>query len=175
MTRILSLGNTYPAQHLNKSVVGHMAVASGIIGAMANKDPWNIAIGQRLRAAVVETEIFTAERLTELLGLPPDSASTVRNWLNGTSRPKVSEAKRLKKLLGVTLDWIYEGDDTGQLQSKNIRLQAALAGEAIPLLGSALGATAGASQAQPGKAARRRPRVQKAAPGGRSRVKAAAT
>jgi len=127
---------------------------------MSDKDPWNVEIGARLRAAMTEGEIETAEALAAMIG---ETGSRVRNWANGTSRPMVPEARRLKATLGVTLDWLYEGDPAGLPGPKAIRLALALQGERALLRGLPEPATSPAL-----------PRPEKRARAPRARAKAGA-
>lgn len=39
--------------------------------------------------------------------------NTYSQWENAKGRPRLDEAKLLRKHLGYTLDWIYEGDPAG--------------------------------------------------------------
>lgn len=123
MTNSLSPGKPPFSSGPDKRVGGRFPAPACIIVGMAAKDPWNVEIAARLRAAMAEAEVDTVERLADMLNEP---ASRIRNWANGTSRPMAADARRLKVALGVTMDWLYEGDSAGLPQGKYIRLMGAL-------------------------------------------------
>lgn len=67
-------------------------------------------------------QIASRLKLTrEALGLSPTEickmtgikTNTYANWEGAFSRPGLGEAKVLRRVLGYTLDWIYEGDRGG--------------------------------------------------------------
>jgi len=52
--------------------------------------------------------------MAELCRLTGIGTTTYANWESGrTGRPGLGEAKVLRKVLGYSLDWIYEGDRSG--------------------------------------------------------------
>jgi transcriptional regulator with XRE-family HTH domain len=129
MTNNLSARKPLFDMRRNKSVGERPRGPDNYAVGMADKDPWNLEIAARLRAAMAECEIDTTERLAEILHEP---SSRVRNWVNGTSRPMAADARRLKGILGVTMDWLYDGDAAGLPGGKYTRLSMALAGAPIP-------------------------------------------
>ena len=59
---------------------------------------------------------YSQEELAELIGI---SRSTLQEYLEGKSTPKLSVARRLAQALGVSLDYLFLGDeyisdDTGE-------------------------------------------------------------
>lgn len=53
---------------------------------------------------------ITAAELCRMTGIKPNTYS---QWENAKGRPRLDEAKLLRRTLGYTLDWIYEGDRSG--------------------------------------------------------------
>lgn len=53
---------------------------------------------------------LSAADLCRMTGIKPNTYSM---WEGGSGRPSLGEAKVLRKVLGYTLDWIYEGDRSG--------------------------------------------------------------
>lgn len=66
-------------------------------------------IGARL-VAMREALGLTPTELCRMTGI---RTSTYANWETAVSRPGLGEAKVLRKILGYSLDWIYEGDRSG--------------------------------------------------------------
>ena len=87
--------------------------------------PAHKEIAARLRIAMAEAGIGSAAELARLLG---QEESRVRNWVNGTARPKVDEARRLKPLLRINLDWLYDNDGSGLPYAIHLRFAARAAG-----------------------------------------------
>lgn len=67
------------------------------------------AIAARLRQGR-EALGLTPAALCRLCKIRPNTYS---QWENAKGRPRLDEAKLLRKHLGYTLDWIYEGDSAG--------------------------------------------------------------
>lgn len=68
-----------------------------------------IQIAERLKLARAALNLKAAE-VCRMTGIKPNAYS---NWENGHSRPKLDEARVLRRTFGYTLDWIYEGDRSG--------------------------------------------------------------
>lgn len=67
------------------------------------------AIAERLRVTREALGLSPAE-LCRLTGIKPNTYS---QWEKGRGRPRLDEARLLRRNLGYTLDWIYEGDRAG--------------------------------------------------------------
>jgi len=93
------------------------------------KNPFDAAFAERLRAAMRASGVTTATELAKLLG---QAGSRVRNWCNGTSTPPSEDGVRLAEMLGVTMDYLYRGQDAGLSDGKRIRLFAAMRGSTPP-------------------------------------------
>jgi transcriptional regulator with XRE-family HTH domain len=66
-------------------------------------------IAKRLRLTREALGLSPAE-LCRMTGIKPNTYS---NWEGGTARVGLGEAKVLRRVLGYSLDWIYEGDRSG--------------------------------------------------------------
>lgn len=104
------------------------------LSGMAEKDPYKVAVGDRIKAAMTESGIPSSAALAKLMGC---DEPRVRNWVNGTSVPPVPEGAQLRRLFGVTLDWLYLGDWSGLIEGKRIRLTAILNGGSPPVWAAA--------------------------------------
>lgn len=88
-------------------------------------------VGRRLRALMKDLELETALDLAKAVG---GERSKVSNWLNGYNLPPVPEmAKLLQRRPGLTLDWIYLGVADALPLKLAIKLQALMAGMAVPV------------------------------------------
>lgn len=118
---------------LRKPNLGRQNVsrASAILSAHHRfmKNPYYLEVSRRLSAALTETGIRSAADLAKHMQV---GESRARNWCNGTSPPPVPEALRLRRLLGITLDWLFAGDPRGMDQGKFIRLEAIAKGIEVP-------------------------------------------
>ena len=66
-------------------------------------------IAYRLRLSREALGLSPAE-LCRITGIRPNTYS---QWENAKGRPRLDEARLLRKYLGYTLDWIYEGIPSG--------------------------------------------------------------
>jgi transcriptional regulator with XRE-family HTH domain len=81
---------------------------------MAKKDrspsqPELDQIADRLRVSRLAIQLTPAE-LCRATGI---AQNTWSQYENAKSRPRLDEARMLRKAFGWTLDWIYEGDPSG--------------------------------------------------------------
>lgn len=120
MTNDLSIPNPQSCDWDAKTVGGQIAVLDRMIPDMVDGTTYR-EIGDRLRRAMQQAGYKSAAALARALN---EEESRVRNWVNGHARLPIDEAQRLKRLLRVSLDWIYEGDPSGLPQA----LYAALVG-----------------------------------------------
>ena len=67
----------------------------------------------QIAARLILTREALELRPTELCRLTGIKTNTYANWETAVSRPGLGEAKVLRKVLGYSLDWIYEGDRSG--------------------------------------------------------------
>jgi transcriptional regulator with XRE-family HTH domain len=88
-------------------------------------------LGARIKAAMLERGYKSAAALADAMQV---EGSRVRNWANGHGRPTVDQGIVIKRVLGVTLDWLYEGDPDGVPYALYIRLAARITGEAAPTM-----------------------------------------
>lgn len=95
--------------NLNKQI----GLAHALIRPMAKNEADRKAeanqIAERLRLGRTALNLKAAE-VCRLTGIKPNAYS---NWENGHGRPKLDEARILRRAFGYTLDWIYEGDRSG--------------------------------------------------------------
>jgi transcriptional regulator with XRE-family HTH domain len=80
------------------------------------------AIGGRLRALMMVTAL-TVEEIAHLTGT---SKGRVVDWLEGRVAPPRGRINRLAKQTGVTLAWVYYGDEGGLLPQTASLLRSAL-------------------------------------------------
>ena len=74
---------------------------------MENPSPQEV--GLRLRAALHKLGAPSVKTGARMMGL---SRSVLSNWLNGYVLPKLGHMRELtRRLPGLTLEWIYWGDD----------------------------------------------------------------
>lgn len=74
---------------------------------MENPDPHEV--GLRLRAVLRKLGADSVNGMARMMGMPRNVLS---NWLNGYSLPKLANMRELTlRLPGLTLEWIYWGDD----------------------------------------------------------------
>ncbi len=77
-----------------------------MVEAMEKLDP--TSVGPRVRALIWKVGLTTDSAATFL----KVQRSAVSNWINGYNLPQVGMMSDLMELLpGMTLDWIYRGDD----------------------------------------------------------------
>lgn len=74
------------------------------------RDPHKVKCGQRLRATRRALGYATIRSLANDLDEPEDNLS---NWERGVSLVPTQVIHKLKRLKGVTADWIYLGDPAG--------------------------------------------------------------
>jgi transcriptional regulator with XRE-family HTH domain len=78
------------------------------------------AIGERLQLLMLDTGLTTPERLAQAIGAAePD----VIDWLAGNSLPPHRAMARLMRRCGVTMGWLYFGDEAGLLPGVAARLR----------------------------------------------------
>lgn len=123
VTNFLSLHKPYFAGGVDKTVGGQIPPHCGMIQGMGTKYPKEAA---RLKAAMHERGYKTSAALSGALEI---GDSRVRNWTNGTARPTVDEGIVIKRVLGITLDWLYEGDPNTLPYALYIRLAARMSGQ----------------------------------------------
>lgn len=81
------------------------------------------AIGARLRAVLTDTKLETPERLAEMIGAAvPD----IFDWIEGRTAPPPRMMNRLAMRAGVTMAWIFYGDETDLLPGVADRLRSAM-------------------------------------------------
>lgn len=86
---------------------------------------------RRLKAVMKDAGYDTVDDLAKAVSASRSQAS---NWLNAYHLPPVCFMAKLRGLTGITLDWIYLGDQSGLTVAKSIRLSAWLDGLAPPRL-----------------------------------------
>lgn len=87
-------------------------LGTGNIWPMAKSTPPQSEVDQiaaRLKIGRTALGLSPAD-LCRLTKIRPNTYS---QWENAKGRPRLDEAKLLRKHLGYTLDWIYEGDSSG--------------------------------------------------------------
>lgn len=77
-------------------------------------------IARRLRAAQDAMGISAAD-LCRRTGIAPNTYS---QWISAKGRPELDQAKKLRRALGWTLDYIYEGDPSGLPHALAVKLGA---------------------------------------------------
>lgn len=81
------------------------------------------AIGARLRALLADTKIETPEKLAQMIGAAvPD----IFDWIEGRTAPPPRMMNRLAMRAGVTMAWIFYGDETDLLPGVADRLRSAM-------------------------------------------------
>ena len=68
---------------------------------------------QQIAARLILTREALGLTPTELCRLTGIKTNTYANWETAFSRPGLGEARVMRRTLGYTLDWIYEGDRSG--------------------------------------------------------------
>jgi transcriptional regulator with XRE-family HTH domain len=76
------------------------------------------SIGHRLRL----TRLALGLNQTQLCDLAGIARNTWNQWEKGNSRPQLDEAMKLVDAFGLTLDWIYLGDNSGLPHGLVLRL-----------------------------------------------------
>jgi transcriptional regulator with XRE-family HTH domain len=71
----------------------------------------NAAIGNRLRWSRLALGFKQQVDICRKISDDPDFTASWNNWEKGRTRPGVDNAILLVKLFGLTLDWIFLGDD----------------------------------------------------------------
>ena len=73
------------------------------------ENPNAVEVGLRLRAVLRKLGADSVKGMARMTGVP---RSILSNWLNGYNLPKLGVVRELTlRLPGVTLEWIYWGDD----------------------------------------------------------------
>jgi len=98
-------------------------------GMKNNRDPYRVAVGERLRMTAAELGFPTATLFAEHIGL---ERPAVDAWYNGKALVPVQAMLPICDRYYLTLDWIYRGDASGLILARGIRLLAAMAGEDVP-------------------------------------------
>lgn len=93
------------------------------------KDPYKVEVGERLALTARANGITEWTDLARAVG---GERAQVSAWINGVALPPVPAMKKLLSLWGITLDWLYTGDETGLTRGAWIRLHAAQGGESPP-------------------------------------------
>ncbi|MGP1257081.1 MAG: helix-turn-helix domain-containing protein [Kiloniellales bacterium] len=75
-----------------------------------SKDPYKVAVGQRLRDVRLALDYGTTRAFAEILEVDEDRLG---KWETGINLLPPPYAIKLKKRFRVTADWLYDGDPTG--------------------------------------------------------------
>jgi len=126
MTNGLSAGKDHSTATSDKTV-GKLGTNNLSIMAAMSKDPKNVEMGRRIAAAMRECGLEPSDKELARRLKMTGQESAIRNWLNGSSRPSLDNARKIKDLLSVGLDWLYDGDEVGLSGEKRLRLKEALA------------------------------------------------
>jgi len=93
------------------------------------RDPYKADVGRRLKVTAREFGFPTTASLARNLH---EERNTVDAWFNGRALPPVQSMIKFCSQFGLTLDWIYKHDLSGLNLADNIRLKAAMEGDAVP-------------------------------------------
>lgn len=83
-----------------------------------------LEVGRRLQAVLEDCGLASAAELAEMIGT---TEAAVLDWLTGRSKPPPLLANRLANRTGITLVWLYFGDESDMLPGPLARLRRLLA------------------------------------------------
>lgn len=80
------------------------------MGTKDSKDPYKVAVGQRLREVRLALDYDTTRGFAEILEVDEDRLG---KWETGVNLLPPPYALKLRRRFAVTTDWLYAGDPTG--------------------------------------------------------------